>query len=269
MDILTENRGRLNYWLKVALVAFLIAFVVSGFSDGDSGDRDSEPEHTISFTGHGEVNAVPDIATVYFTINKDAKTVKEAQQLVAEVEKKTLDFIKQSGVEEKDIKATDASFSPKYEYKYDSVRTMMPCTPYNCPPQPGKSVIVGYTASESITVKIRNTDDAGKIIEGLGALGVTNLSGPNFAIDKEDELKAEARRKAIADAKTKAKSLAKDLGVGLGDIVSFSESGNYMPYYGKMMMGASEDSAATPAPAQLPKGENTISSDVTITYEID
>ena len=76
---------------------------------------------------------------------------------------------------------------------------------YSCPPTPGKNVITGYTASESITVKVRNTDDVGKIMQGLGALGVSDLSGPNFSIDNEDSLKAEARKKAIDDAKSKAK----------------------------------------------------------------
>src|SRR3989338_6144941 len=103
----------------------------------------------------------------------------------------------------------------------------MPYTEYSCPPRPGKSVISGYEASESITVKVRNTDDVGTIMQGLGTIGVSNLSGPNFSIDDEDALKAEARKKAIDDAREKAKILAKDLGVRLGRISSFSEGGGY------------------------------------------
>ena len=220
---------------------------------------------TITLTGHGEVQAVPDIATVYFTISKDAKTVKDAQALVAGIEKKAIDFLKTSNVDEKDIKAANASFYPKYEYRYDT--RVVPCTEFSCPPNNGKNVIIGYTASESITVKVRNTDDVGKIMQGLGTLGVSDLNGPNFSIDDEDDLKMEARKKAIDDAKAKAKVLAKDLDVRLGKVVDFSEAGGAMPmYYGKAEM----DSAVTsmPVPAQIPKGENTISSDVTITYEI-
>lgn len=220
--------------------------------------------NVITLSGHGEVQAAPDIANISFSIHKEKKTVKEAQGEVAVIEKKTLDFLKENKVDEKDIKTTNASFYPKYEYKYDRVI----CEQYNCPPSNGKSVIVGYEASESIAVKIRNIDNVGKIMQGLGEFAVSDLSGPNFAIDKEDALKAEARKKAIDNAKEKAKVLAKDLSVSLGKITNFSESGNYpAPMYAYSALESSSMSAKS-APAVIPKGENTISSDVNITYEI-
>src|SRR3989344_1788220 len=258
-----EQKEKLYRGLRIALIAFLIAVAVNFFTDYRYSDKQ---ENTIAFSGHGEVTAVPDIANVYFTISKEAKTVKEAQTLVAGIEKSSLDFLKENNILEKDIKTANASFYPKYEYKYDT-KVLMPCTQYGCPSRPGNNVITGYVASESITVKVRNTDDVGKIMQGLGTLGVSDLNGPNFSIDDEDELKMEARKKAIDDAKAKAKVLAKDLDVRLGKVVDFSEAGGAMPmYYGKAEM----DSAVTsmPVPAQIPKGENTISSDVTITYRI-
>jgi len=222
--------------------------------------------NTISVSGHGEVKAVPDIASVYFTIRQEGKTVKEAQEKVVAIEKKALDFLRANNIADKDIQTTSASFNPKYEYVYDT-KILMPCTEFNCPPRPGKNVITGYEAYESLTVKVRNTDDAGKIIEGLGALGVTDLNGPNFTIDNEDNLKREARKKAIDEAKEKAQILAKDLGVRLGRVVNFSESGNYpIPIYARAELMAADVGA--PKAAELPKGENTITSDVTITYEI-
>lgn len=266
MNITPEQKVRIYYGLRVALIAFLIASAFSFLTDFSYHGNDNKTENTIIFSGHGEVTAVPDIANVYFNISKEAKTVKEAQALVAGIEKKSLESLKTNGVLEKDIKTVNASFSPKYEYRYDA-KIMMPCTQYNCPPTPGNNVIVGYTASESVTIKVRNTDDVGKIMQGLGTLGVSDLSGPNFAVDNEDGLKAEARKKAIDDAKEKAKVLAKDLGVRLGKITSFNESGNYpTPMYSKGMMLDSVSSES--APALIPKGENTISSDVSITYEI-
>jgi len=267
MDLSQELKAKLYRVLKVVLIVFVAFFLAKSLFGGGRGwDKDKDTEHTISFNGHGEVNAVPDIANVYFTISKDAETVKEAQAMVTEVEKKSLDFLRENNVLDKDIKTSYASFYPKYESVYE--KSLVPCSQYGCPPNGGKSVIVGYTASESITIKVRNTDDVGKIMQGLGALGVSDLSGPNFAIDKEDSLKAEARRQAIVDAKMKAKTLARDLGVRLGDIVAFSEVGNYypMPMYAKSM---SEGTDISTPPAELPKGENTISAEVTITYELE
>lgn len=266
INLSLEQKTRLVRGLGIVLLFFLVALGVSLLTENIH-VQSNKPENTITFSGHGEVTAIPDIANVYFNISKDAKTVKEAQALVANIEKKSLDFLKENNILEKDIKTANASFYPKYEYKYDT-KIVSPCLGYSCPPPTGKNVIVGYTASESITVKIRNTDDVGKIIQGLGTLDVSDLNGPNFAVDKEDGLKAEARKKAIDEAKAKAEVLAKDLGIRLGKIVSFNENGNYpTPMYDSRMMSAGV-SAKESLPAQLPKGENTITSDVSITYEI-
>ncbi len=266
MEIPEENKKKLFKATFVLLIILCVYFGVKIFGDirhsGMRGEK-STPS-TISFSGHGEVNAVPDIANVYFTISKDARTAKDAQAAVAVIEKKALDFLKSKNVGEKDIKTSNASVYPKYEGSCLGVAGSLGT--WNC--NNYKQMLVGYTASESITVKIRNVDDSGSIMQGLGGLGVTDLNGPNFAIDNEDSLKAQARKKAIDDAKEKAKVLAKDLGVRLGKISSFTESGNYYPImYGKAAMFDSAVSSA-PAPAEIPKGENTISSDVTITYEI-
>lgn len=263
MNLSAEKKSVLYKWLWIAFLAFLIAVGVSILTETLRVES-NRPENTISFSGHGEVYGNPDIATVNFTIRKEAKNVKDAQAGVSLVEKNVLAFLKESKVEDKDIKTVNVSFNPKYEYQYE--KTV--CAQYPCPPVPGKSVIVGYEAYETVNVKVRNTDDAGKIVEGLGKLGVSELNGPNFAIDKEDALKDEARKQAIDNAKEKAETLAEELGIHLGKITSFNENGNYpMPMYDRAMMGAVSYKAESSAPA-LPKGENLITSDVTITYEI-
>lgn len=217
--------------------------------------------NTMSFEGKGEVTAVPDIAKVNLTIRRDAKEVKDAQTKVTTLEKSVLDFLEKSGVEKKDIKTESYNSYPKYDYG-------TPCYSMNvstCRPESPK--VIGYEVSEYISVKIRDLTKAGEIVAGIGAVGIYEISGPNFTIEKEEEFKAEARRKAIEEAKAKAESLAKDLGIKLVRIVNFSEAGNYpMPYmYAAKNMAM--DSVLESAPA-LPTGENKITSNVTITYEI-
>jgi uncharacterized protein YggE len=271
MEILPEQKVRLYRGLKIALVVFLAVLVANALFYGRGYRDENKTPNTITFSGHGEITAVPDIANVYFTISKDDKTVKDAQAGVAVIEKKALDVLKAKGVADKDIQTTNASFNPKYEYRNSVCPQPAPLdsgtvsAPYYCPS--GKQVLIGYTASESITVKVRNTDSVGDIMQELGTTGVSDLNGPNFAIDKEDALKAQARKLAIDDAKAKAKVLAKDLGVSLDKIVSFSENGNSPIMYAEKSI-AMDNAGSAPAPAVIPKGENTISSDVTITYEI-
>lgn len=256
MENLQSNK---KYPIYIGIIVVVLCIWLAFGADNNYSRRGGDSAvNVITITGHGEVQAVPDIANVSFTIRKEAKTVKEAQSQVALIEKSVLASLKKNNVLEKDIKTVSASFNPKYEYKYGGM-----CGAYNCP---GRNVVVGYESYESINLKIRNTDDTGKIIEELGALGVTELSGPNFTVDNEDTLKATVRKQAIDDAKSKAKVLAKDLGIRLGKMTSFNEGGNYpTPMYAKTMMA---DSAVGGATAELPKGENTITSDITITYEI-
>lgn len=276
MEMSPERKTKLYRGLKIALIVFLAVVVANSFLRFDMHDRyANKTENIITISGHGEVSAVPDIANIYFTITKDAKTIKDAQTEVALIETKALALLEAKGIALKDIKTTNASFNPKYEYSQvvcppipmgagTAGITVSPTSPYYCPPS--KQVITGYTASENITVKIRNTNSVGDIMQGFGTTGVSDLSGPNFAIDNEDGLKAQARKIAIDEAQAKAKVLAKDLGIRLGKITSFNEGGDYpVPMYDKAMM---ETSSVSSAPAVIPTGENLITSDVTITYEI-
>ena len=269
MDNLIKEKSNLMKVVFVFTIIMSLYFGMRFLSEMRAyGRSDNFNVNTITLSGHGEVTAVPDVSNISFSISKVAKTAQEAQAEVAKIEKNGLEFLRGKGVADKDIKTENASVYPKYEWKrspcpLSSSPDMMiyPCT------GGGENVLLGYEASESITVKVRQVDDAGEIMQGLGAVRVSNLNGPNFTIDNEDGLKMEARKKAIEDARNKAKVLANDLGVRRGKIVSFNENG-YDPYpvmYGKAMI--SEDATSLP-PAELPKGENTISSDVSITYEI-
>ena len=111
-------------------------------------------------------------------------------------------------------------------------------------------------------------DNANIIKTGLAELEITDINGPIFGMDDEEAFKDQARSLAITEAKTKAEILAKELGVRLGKVVSFSE-GNYgdYPMYKTSLMAEDMRAGSVMAPT-LPKGENKIISNVTITYEI-
>ena len=213
---------------------------------------------SISVIGEGEVFAIPDIATFTFSVSA---TNKEVQISQAEVTKKinaALAFLRENGIEDKDIKTASYDIYPKYEYA-EIFCVRAPCLP-------PKQELTGYEVTHSIMVKVRETDKAGTLLGGLGDVGVTNASGLAFFLDDKETKEGEARAFAIEDAKAKAKQLAKDLGVRLGSIRNFSESIN-MPYYGKMEVFASADGGGRAVP-EIPAGETKITSHVTITYEI-
>ena len=214
---------------------------------------------SISFSGSGEVFAAPDIARVSITVREEASTVKEAQAKATAKEKAVLEYLAAQSIEKKDIKTESYNSYPKYDYG-------APCYGGYCPRQEQK--IVGYEVSENISVKVRDLTKAGEIVGGMGTLGNLEINGPEFSIENEDNLKAEARKMAIDEAKAKAETLADDLGVRLVRVISFSE-GDYYPMYNFAMSEKAMDSSAGGAPApELPTGENKITSNVTITYEI-
>lgn len=221
--------------------------------------------NTISVSGDGEVFAAPDIANISFTVREEAKKVSDAQDKVTAKVKVALADIRKLGVADKDIKTQNYSSYPKYEWQEGTVS----CLGLNCPPyHPGKQVIVGYEVSQTVTIKVRDLEKVNALIDGLATAGVTEMQGPNFAIDKEDDLKAEARKQAIEKARTKAEVLARDLGVTLVRVVSFSEDGNYPIYARTMAADMGKGSAESFALPEIPQGEEKIISTVTVTYEI-
>ena len=215
---------------------------------------------TISFSGDSEVFAAPDIAIVSVTVREEGKDVKTAQDKATAKEKAVLEFLSEQGIEKKDIKTESYNSYPKYDYG-------TPCYGMYCPERTPK--IIGYEVSEYISVKVRDLDKAGTLVQGIGALGVAEFSGPTFSIENEDGLKAEARKMAIDETKAKAESLAEDLGVRLVRIVSFNEGDYPGLMYNFAVAEKAMDSGAAAAPSpELPMGENKITSNVTITYEI-
>lgn len=218
--------------------------------------------NTITVEAVGEATVVANIATISFSVTEKATTVEDAQTAATEKTNAALAFLRDSGIEEKDIKTTGYSVNPTYSYQ-------QPCYSGVCP-EYREPEITGYEVSQSIEVKVRDTKKTGEVLQGLGNLSVQNIYGPNFTVDDDDAVRESAREEAIKKAKEKARALAKDLGVNLGRVVSFSENSGYYPYpmydmaYGK---GGMMESAAAPAP-DLPVGENETNVSVMITYEI-
>jgi hypothetical protein len=220
--------------------------------------------NTIAVSGEGEVTASPDIATISFSVREEAKKVADAQNKADVKVKAALAAVRKIGIADKDIKTENYSSYPKYEWQ----EATYSCMSLDCPPpHPGRQVLIGYEVSQSVSLTVRSLDSVNAIIEALGTAGVTDMQGPNFAIDKEDDLKAEARKQAIEKAHTKAEVLARDLGVSLVRVVSFSEGENY-PVYTRATMGAEKADISTPSLPEIPQGEQKITSRVTVTYEI-
>jgi len=243
-----------------AVLIILAIFLGIQTLGGLKGLKNTDPAYnSITVTGEGEVFSIPDLATFSFSVSADANTVAVAQGEVTKKMDAILASLKALDIEDKDIKTSDYSVYPRYNYEV---------SPAIYPPYPSKQVQDGFTASHTVAVKVRNTDDAGKALAAAGQMGATNLSSISFTVDDPDKLNQEARALAIKDAKEKAKALSKELGVRLVKVVSYSDStdGGPIPYY-REGMGMGGDVMAQKAPT-LPTGENKVKVVVNVTYEI-
>ncbi|WP_438009618.1 SIMPL domain-containing protein [Sorangium sp. So ce321] len=90
------------------------------------------------------------------------------------------------------------------------------------PPQPPPPAHF-YRVSNTVTAVIRNLDQVGPVLDAVAAAGANNVWGVSFDVDKTDPLEAQAREKAIADARARAEALARLQGVSLGRVVAISE----------------------------------------------
>ncbi len=249
---------------KIAGVAAIVALVAyTYFAFTQARQIDNYPV-SITVDGKGEIFAKPDVATFNFTVLAKEADASAAQASAATTMDAIVEYLTGKGVDEKDIKTTGFYMNPRYEYPETR------CFDGYCPPQ-GEPKMIGFEVTQSVDVKVRNTADAGMLIAGVGENGATNVGGLSFTIDDEESLKSQAREVAIADAQVKAKELAEKLGVRIVRMTGYWEDQGAMPYYGGgggfgMDMAMSKEAAV---PAVLPEGENTITSNVHITYEIE
>lgn len=245
----------------VLLMVFLAVLSVKELKSLSYIGKNPNMSNMITVQGTGEAVSEPDVATFSFSVTETAKTVAEAQNNATAKINSALKVVRDSGVKKEDIQTLSYSINPHFEYQGGV------CTAYSCPPS--KSVLTGYDVSQSILIKVRDLQKAGDLFTSIGSLGVQNIGGLAFSVDKPEAKKAEARSKAIADAQSKAKILARDLNVSLVNIVSFSEYSNDYPRpYGMGGVELSSVKVQSAIAPEVPAGEQKITSSVSITYEI-
>ncbi len=247
--------------LLIVFIVFMVSLTIlvnvqisNKVKEGSYIGKGYEFQNIVSFSGEGEVYAKPDMGLVSLSVTNEAKDVSSATKENTEKTNNIILFLKNNGVEEKDIKTTNFSINPRYDYL-----------------ESGKRVLAGYQITQSVQVKIRDIDSVGTILEGAVTAGANQVGNISFVVDDSEEYEKEARALAIADAKKKASEMSEQLGVQLVEIVSFNEGNSYPQYdydaYSEkrtLGMGAMEESY-TP---DIQTGENAIRSTITINYSI-
>ncbi len=198
----------------------------------------------VTVVGSGQVQGTPDTLTANVLIEFTAPDVTAAMNQTSERQQAVINALVTAGVDRKDIRTTQVRLQPQYG--------------------PESSAIVGYRASNSIDVKIRNLDSASNTLALIVSTGgnATRINSVNYSIDDDSHLVKDARARAFQDAKDRAQQYAQLSGLKLGKVISISESAGATPPTPIPLTRA----AAAPVP--LEPGQQTVSFSVTVVWEL-
>ena len=211
--------------------------VYVGTSQGSSG---------IHVTGLGTVTAEPDLAVLSLGVEAFAETVSEARQTAATATNSIIAALRDQGVQDNDMQTAHFSIQPEYDWENN---------------RNGRPPIIGYRVTNTLSIKVRDLDSVGPVIDGAAAAGgdVTRVNSIRLSIEDGAALAEQAQRLAVQDALSKAGLLAEEAGVTLGDLQFITEVSS--PQYGRnedVFFAERAVSAAAPAPTSILTGEQDV-----------
>ncbi len=188
---------------------------VAALAQGGSSDAG------IWVTGQGTITLEPDLVLLNIGVETMADTVAIARGDAAKAMAAIVDAVKARGLEDRDIHTVSFNIWPRYEYPeilVDGSRVR-------------RQTLVGYTVSNTASIKIRDLDAVGEIIDDVTAAGgdPTRINGINFTIENPNLFMEQLRADAVNDAIAKAEQFAELTGVSVGSLVFISEIGGGSP----------------------------------------
>jgi uncharacterized protein YggE len=206
-----------------------------------------QTQRQITVIGSAQVEAVPDLASITAGVDTQAATAAEAMAANTEAMGAVFAALEAAGIERRDIQTSQLNLNPVFD------------TPETPTPQPR---VIGYQASNMVTIKVRQVDRLGPVIDAATAAGGNRLYGIGFEVSDPSAALNEVREKAVADARAKAELFARAGGVTLGQVLTIRESPGMG---GPVPMFARAEAAAPPVSA----GTVALSIDVEVVYGIE
>jgi uncharacterized protein len=240
----------LAYLTAVALFASTAAHAQnSGSLDIVTTDpKTDSPIVTLTVSGTAETR--PDRAMISAGVQTKAVSAADAMAQNSKQMQGVIAALKAQGIAEKDMHSASITLGQDYDYS------------------DGKApVLKGYTADNSVSVKIVNIAKLGAILDALAKAGATNINGPNFTVEDDSAISESARTKAMAKASNLSAFYAKNAGYARARLVSISEAQDFGGMqYTQGVMRAAADSGSTPPvePGQVSKTIN-----ITVKYRLE
>jgi uncharacterized protein YggE len=224
---------------SAAVLAVAVVALLAG-AGGAVGAAAPAP-HAIVVIGQGSVLTVPDKAQLSLGVSSDAKSASAALRANAGDMAKVIAAIKAQGIPAADIQTQLVSLSPRFT--------------------PNGDGIVGYTATNSVSVTVRTLARAGAVIDAAVDAGANQVSGPNLVRSDQSALYRQALRAAISNARAKAQAIGKASGLTLLRITDVTESGGPTPLPVDAKSGIAASSPIEP-------GTQLVEATLTVTFSV-
>ncbi|HUD08564.1 MAG TPA: SIMPL domain-containing protein [Candidatus Saccharimonadales bacterium] len=220
--------------------------------------------------GSGSATATPDQAQISFTVTKTAPKLEDAQNEANAATNSIVTDLQSAGIQKKDIQTGNYNSHPNYTESTSTISSM-PIRPMPIP-LPGNSTdIASYTVDENITITLHDISKASAAIDIATKGSAENIYGPSFTFSEQEQqtLSDQARTVAISNAKQKAEKMAGETGIRLGKILSVQETNTPFGIQPLMMNAKTESGASSgSAPTQINPGENTMTVNIVLSYEV-
>ena len=196
---------------KVSFVAVVASIFLASCGLDVGGDTYNVPavtENGVTLDATGSVKVVPDGVQFNFSVFAVEATSKSASERANVLANQAREALEESKIDKEDISTQNVSVYPEYSYSPE-----------------GKQTLIGFRASQSFAVTLRDTEEAGAVVDAVLLLVGTDLTIDTLApilLDTSDALE-QARENAIKLAKKKAEDYADLLDVELGDVISVRE----------------------------------------------
>lgn len=211
----------------------------------------------LTLTAQGSTARTPDIAGYSAGVTTQGISASEALTANSLQMNRVVAALKQAGIADRDIQTSNLSLNPVY-----APPRQLPDGSYENAPQK----IVGYQASNTVSVRQRKLEATGKVIDALVRAGANQVNGPSFMLSDPDSAQDEARVAAMKSARLRAALYARAAGLRVSRIVSISESGGWAPVPAMYARKEAMDVAAAPPPVAA--GELEMQVNVTVQFEL-
>ena len=234
----------------LSLLAIGLVVLTGVFVSQLLNDSFNKTPATIAVEGSSKINYVPDEAVITSGVLIEGQSPKDIQSQSDSLMTGLINFLKEQGIEEKDIKTTRYNLSPKYDWD-------------------NHNRIIGYSLDQTIEIRLKDFSKIGEVVAGLTRNGANEIRGLNFSLSSEAEknLKNQARDLAIADAYQNLENLKKSLKIKNVKLVGFSENGNQPITYQRFDAVLGNEYLKAPSSPIL-AGENEFVSNVYLVFEI-